>query len=87
MIIRLAVRVVRGAHAEDDRSDDEDEGHENDSLPDDDDGDDLADKNGVEKEKAVASLSVANGNIPPSSNSTTNGIAFSNGIHQRKRKG
>jgi hypothetical protein len=86
MIIRLAVRVVRGAHAEDDRSDDEDE---NDSLQDDDDGDaeDLADKNGVEKEKAVASLSVANGNIPPSSNNTTNGIAFSNGIHQRKRKG
>jgi hypothetical protein len=88
MIIRLAVRVVRGAHAEDDRSDDEDEGHENDSLPEDDDVDgDLTDKNGVEKEKAVASLSVANGNIPPSSNSTTNGIAFSNGIHQRKRKG
>ena len=86
MIIRLAVRVVRGAHAEDDRSDDEDE---NDSLPEDDnDAEDLADKNGVEKEKAVASLSVANGNIPPSSsNNTTNGIAFSNGIHQRKMKG
>ena len=87
MIIRLAVRVVRGAHAEDDRSDDEDE---NDCLQDDDDdhAEDLADKNGVEKEKAVASLSVANGNIPPSSsNNTTNGIAFSNGIHQRKRKG
>ena len=35
--------------------------------------------------EVVESLSVANGNIPGSS--TTNGIAFSNGIHQRKMAG
>jgi hypothetical protein len=68
MIIRLAVRVVRGSHAEDDRSEDEDEGDTD-----------------VEKEEVLESLSVANGNIPGSS--TTNGIAFSNGIHQRKIAG
>ena len=67
MIIRLAIRVVRGAHAEDDRSDDEDD---EDTVEDEDDGD-------------IASLSVANGNIIPS----TNGIAYSNGIHQRKMAG
>ena len=37
------------------------------------------------EEVEVESLSVANGNIPGSS--TTNGIAFSNGIHQRKMAG
>jgi hypothetical protein len=90
MIIRLAVRVIRGAPAEDVRSDDEDDEDDplqddDDPLQDDDDDDDtpLADTD-KEKEKDVASLSVANGHIP--SNNTTNGIAFSNGIHQRKRK-
>ena len=38
MIIRLAIRVVRGAHAEDDRSDDEDEN----TVGDDDDDGDIA---------------------------------------------
>ena len=69
MIIRLAVRVVRGSHAEDDRSEDEEEGG-----PDEED-----------KEEEAESLSVANGNIP--SSSMTNGIAFSNGIYQRKMAG
>jgi hypothetical protein len=68
MIIRLAVRVVRGSPAEDDRS--EDEG---------------GDTEGEEEVEVVKNLSVANGNIPGSS--TTNGIAFSNGIHQRKMAG
>ena len=68
MIVRLAVRVVRGAHAEDDRSDDEDD--EEDTVEDSDNGD-------------IASLSVENGNIIPS----TNGIAYSNGIHKRKMAG
>lgn len=68
MIVRLAVRVVRGAHAEDDRSDDED--NEEDTVEDSDNGD-------------IASLSVENGNIIPS----TNGIAYSNGIHKRKMAG
>ena len=72
MIIRLAVRVVRGSPAEDDRSEDEDEN----------DGD--ADAEEEEEEEEAESSSVANGNIP---NSTTNGIAFSNGIHQRKMAG
>jgi very-long-chain ceramide synthase len=45
MIVRLAIRVVRGSHAEDDRSDDEDEGEI--ELE--------------EEEDDVASLSVANG--------------------------
>jgi len=73
MIIRLAVRVVRGAPAEDDRSEDEDEGVE--------------DVNNVDSD--ISSLSVANGNIPSNSKSTgtTNGIAFSNGVHQRKTVG
>lgn len=68
MILRLTIRVIRGAHAEDDRSDGEDEM-----------------KGEDEKEEAedVASLSVANGNIP----STSNGMAYSNGIHQRKTAG
>ena len=48
---------------------------------DEDDGDEYED----ETEGEVESLSVANGNIPGSS--TTNGIAFSNGIHQRKMAG
>ena len=82
MIIRLAVRVIRGAPAEDVRSDDEDD--EDDALQDDDDDDTPLADTDKEKEKDVASLSVANGHIP--SNNTTNGIAFSNGIHQRKRK-
>jgi hypothetical protein len=74
MIIRLAFRVVRGAPAQDDRSDDEDEG---DDEPQDEDSDEKT-------EHDVALLTVANGNIP--SKNTTNGIAFSNGVHQRKRK-
>ena len=32
----------------------------------------------------IASLSVANGNIIPSSSVNRNGIAYSNGINQRK---
>jgi very-long-chain ceramide synthase len=67
MIIRLAIRVVRGTHAEDDRSDDEDD----------------EDTVGDEDNKNIASLSVGNGNIIP----FTNGIAYSNGIHQRKMAG
>jgi hypothetical protein len=74
MIIRLAFRVVRGAPAQDDRSDDEDEG---DNEPQGEDSDEKT-------EHDVALLTVANGNIP--SKNTTNGIAFSNGVHQRKRK-
>lgn len=79
MIIRLAVRVIRGAPAEDVRSDDEDEG----DLEDD--SDETLGDNDENPENDVVSLSVVNGNIP--SNSTTNGIAFTNGIHQRKRQG
>ena len=78
MIIRLAVRVIRGSHAEDDRSEDEDDGEEEE--------DEEEEKQEEEKRDVeVESLSVANGNIPGSS--TTNGIAFSNGIHQRKMAG
>ena len=77
MIIRLAFRVVRGAPAQDDRSDDEGE--------DDNEGNEPQDEDSDEKpENDVALLSVANGNIP--SKNITNGIAFSNGVHQRKRK-
>jgi very-long-chain ceramide synthase len=78
MIIRLAVRVVRGSHAEDDRSDDED------------------DHDDTKEDSEIAPFPVMNGKVPsPSSsvaatNSTTSatgGIAFSNGIHQRKTVG
>ena len=47
--------------------------------------DEGGDTEGDGEEVEVESLSVANGNIPGSS--TTNGIAFSNGIHQRKMAG
>jgi len=82
MIIRLAVRVIRGAHAEDDRSDDED-GFD----------DDEEETEDVDDDATVVSLSVSTGigGIPdkistePTSITTVNGtIAFSNGIHQRK---
>jgi hypothetical protein len=68
MIIRLAIRVIRGAPAEDDRSDNEDE---------------MEEEDGKEEAEDVVSLSVTNGNIP----STSNGMAYSNGIHQRKMAG
>lgn len=84
MIIRLAVRVIRGAPAEDTRSDDED-------------GFDEEEEENTEEEEhdaTVKSLSVANGigSIPDkisthdsSMTTTTNGtIAYSNGIHRRK---
>jgi very-long-chain ceramide synthase len=59
MIVRLAARVIRGAHAEDDRSDDEQE-----------DGEEEEEEEEGEGNGDVTSFSVANGNIP-----TTNGIA------------
>lgn len=52
MIVRLAIRVVRGSPAEDDRSDDEDE-----------DEDEPEEKEATDLED-IASLSVANGNMP-----------------------
>lgn len=52
MIVRLAIRVVRGSPAEDDRSDDEDE-----------DEDEAEEKEATDFED-IASLSVANGNMP-----------------------
>lgn len=70
MIIRLAVRVVRGSHAEDDRSDYEDDG-------------DFDESETSDVEDDVSSLSVANGNV--SNSRSANGIS-SNGIHQRKRE-
>ena len=73
MIIRLALRVLRGAHAEDDRSDDE--GDEDEPQM-----EEVEQDNG----ENIASLSVANGNIIPSSSVNRNGIAYSNGINQRK---
>lgn len=76
MIVRLAIRVIRGAHAEDDRSDDEDgfnEEEEEDVTV-----HSLSVANGI-------------GRIPDkisahtTSTTETNGtIAFSNGIHRRK---
>jgi len=70
MILRLAVRVVRGSHAEDDRSDYEDD-------------DDFDESESSDVEDDVSSLSVANGNV--SNSPSANGIS-SNGIHQRKRE-
>jgi len=79
MIVRLAVRVIRGAHAEDDRSDDED--------------DDEEAKEDVDENAKVLSLSVSNGIGGISDNTSTQAtsitavndtIAFANGIHQRK---
>jgi|SRR5579862_4664626 very-long-chain ceramide synthase len=58
MIVRLAVRVVRGSHAEDDRSDDEDDS----------DTEDVSHDEGED----VSSLSVANG--VSMNGMTTNGI-------------
>lgn len=58
MIVRLAVRVVRGAHAEDDRSDEEDEGEGEEEKDEDD----------------VASLSVANGVSTTYNGVASNGI-------------
>jgi hypothetical protein len=87
MIIRLALRVLRGAHAEDDRSDDEDN---NDTIDDDEKWDD----DDPVHEDPLVSLDVVNGttvngNTPSSVNgivSSSNGIA-ANGIHQRKMAG
>jgi acyl-CoA-dependent ceramide synthase len=71
-IIRLASRVIRGAHAEDERSDDEASDYEEDEI---------------QHDPDVTLLEVANGNIPTRTNGgipSTNGITLSNGIHQRK---
>jgi len=79
MIIRLAIRVIRGAHAEDDRSDDED--------------DEKEEEGDVDENGSVRSPSVSNGiggppdNISTQTTSVTtvnDTIAFSNAIYQRK---
>jgi len=79
MIIRLAFRVLRGAHAEDDRSDDEDDGEDEQE-----DGEDIATLDVVNIPLSTNGV-VANGSVTNGSTST-NGIA-SNGIHQRKTAG
>jgi hypothetical protein len=69
MIVRLAVRVIRGSHAEDDRSDDEDEDvHRNEDTDTD--------------TEDIASLSVANGNLP-----SANGFSSSAGDTTGKSNG
>ena len=63
MIVRLAVRVVRGSHAEDDRSDDEDE------------DEDVHEKDDTDTDtEDIASLSVANGNLPSANGFSSSAI-------------
>jgi very-long-chain ceramide synthase len=79
MIVRLAVRVIRGSPADDVRSDAEDEEGDEEYE------EEEEEEPEIEKDATVHSLSVANGigNIPDKA--TTNGtIAYSNGIHKRK---
>lgn len=74
MIIRLAVRVVGGGHAEDDRSDDE---YDPDEVNED-------------SEVAPFPVTNGKVSSPGSSTavtSATGSIAFSNGIHHRKAVG
>jgi very-long-chain ceramide synthase len=79
MIVQLAIRVIRGSHAEDDRSDDEGDGDG--SKEEESEGDDEWEENGVPVD--VDSGHVANGNTSIPILTAANGIDL-NGIHKRK---